>query len=200
MLLRFSKMHCLGDDLMLVELLSQHAFVHPQQIQQWSSRSRGVGFKRLVLIEVPRQPEVDFSCRVFAQDGTELDCSFVDLCCVTRLLSDKRLTTQSELRLDTRTGQQNTTLSVDGWVSVEYPLQNFTQLEFAQSWQFDLSENYQGTNLATALSAGQQGEQPQNKLRLELVKDELSLSLCFEQQKVELRGLATRTFEGQIRI
>lgn len=199
MLLRFSKMHCLGDDLMLVELLSQHAFVHPHQVQQWSSRARGVGFKRFVLIEVPRQPEVDFSCRVYAQDGTELDCSFVDLCCVTRLLMEKKLTTQPELRFDTRTGQQNTCLSIDGWVSVEYPLQNFTQLEFAQSWQVDLGENYQDTNLAAALSVKQQDGQ-HNKLRLELVKDELSLSLCFEQQKVELRGLATRTFEGQIRI
>ncbi|MCK9236544.1 MAG: hypothetical protein M0Q29_04940 [Thiopseudomonas sp.] len=199
MLLRFSKMHCLGDDLMLVELLSQHAFINPRQVQQWSSRARGVGFKRFVLIEVPRQPEVDFSCRVYAQDGTELDCSFVDLCCVTRLLMEKKLTTQPELRFDTRTGQQNTCLSIDGWVSVEYPLQNFTQLEFAQSWQVDLGENYQDTNLAAALSVKQQDGQ-HNKLRLELVKDELSLSLCFEQQKVELRGLATRTFEGQIRI
>jgi len=192
-------MHCLGDDLMLVELLSQHAFINPRQVQQWSSRARGVGFKRFVLIEVPRQPEVDFSCRVYAQDGTELDCSFVDLCCVTRLLMEKKLTTQPELRFDTRTGQQNTCLSIDGWVSVEYPLQNFTQLEFAQSWQVDLGENYQDTNLAAALSVKQQDGQ-HNKLRLELVKDELSLSLCFEQQKVELRGLATRTFEGQIRI
>lgn len=199
MLLRFSKMHCLGDDLMLVELLSQHAFINPRQVQQWSSRARGVGFKRFVLIEVPRQPEVDFSCRVYAQDGTELDCSFVDLCCVTRLLMEKKLTTQPELRFDTRTGQQNTCLSIDGWVSVEYPLQNFTQLEFAQSWQVELGENYQDTNLAAALSVKQQDGQ-HNKLRLELVKDELSLSLCFEQQKVELRGLATRTFEGQIRI
>lgn len=199
MLLRFSKMHCLGDDLMLVELLSQHAFINPRQVQQWSSRARGVGFKRFVLIEVPRQPEVDFSCRVYAQDGTELDCSFADLCCVTRLLMEKKLTTQHELRFDTRTGQQNTCLSIDGWVSVEYPLQNFTQLEFAQSWQVELGENYQDTNLAAALSVKQQDGQ-HNKLRLELVKDELSLSLCFEQQKVELRGLATRTFEGQIRI
>ncbi len=53
MLLRFSKMHGLGNDLMVIDLISQHAYIQPQHIRAWSDRRQGVGFLRLALIEVP---------------------------------------------------------------------------------------------------------------------------------------------------
>lgn len=196
MLLRFSKMHCLGDDLMLVELLGQHASIQPQQVQRWASRSRGIGFKRLVLIEIPGQPEVDFGCRVFSREGAELESSFVDLCCISRLLWDKRLTARSELRLETASGIKQTRLYADGRIGVEYPLHSLAGIELVRGWENHLEE--QGP--AAALSVAVQDGQHEHHLCIELVKDELALNLDFARQQAELRGLATRIYEGQIRI
>ena len=36
MLLRFTKMHGLGNDLMVLDLISQYAYIQPQQMHVWS--------------------------------------------------------------------------------------------------------------------------------------------------------------------
>lgn len=195
MLLRFSKMHCLGDDLMLVEQVSQHAHIGVADIQRWASRVRGVGFKRLVLIEVPRTPEVDFDCRVFSCDGQEQDCSFIELCCMVRLLRDKKLTARRQLRFSSRNGVFSTSYAGQGCVCVEYPLQGFNELQFAHGWPIEL-----GAAAGGLLAIHQQEQQTDGCLRLELVKSELSLSLFFARQSIELRGWASRVYEGQIKL
>ncbi len=117
MLLRFGKLHCLGDDLMLVETLGQHVQLEPLLIQQWSRRTQGIGFRRLVLVSIPRDPAADFDCRSFDRAGNEIDCCFADLCCVARFLHDKRLTNQPLLRLHTSRGVMVLNVREDGWVS-----------------------------------------------------------------------------------
>lgn len=197
MLLRFSKMHCLGDDLMVVELLGQYATIQPQQVQRWASRTRGVGFKRLVLIEVPDKPDVDFVSRVFSAEGEELETTFVDLCCLSRLVWDKRLTARRELSISSRGGLKRTTLYDNGRIGVEYPLQSLAGMELVFGWESHLEVH----GPAGSLSVSVQGQQQQkNHLCIELVKDELDLALDFARQQAELRGVAARLYEGQIRI
>lgn len=120
MLLRFSKVHCLGDDVMLVDGVTQQAYVQPGQVQRWASRVFGIGFKRLLLIDVPLNPEVDFNCRVFNPEGVELDCTFIDLCCALRLVHDRRLTQQATVSFACRNGTQTVRMNADGWMVVEY--------------------------------------------------------------------------------
>src|SRR5690554_3267758 len=102
MLLRFSKMHGLGNDLMVIDLISQHAYIQPQHIRAWSDRRQGVGFLRLALIEVPQHPDDDFSCRIFDSDGAEVDWLASDVCCVARLVADKRLISKAQMRIELR--------------------------------------------------------------------------------------------------
>lgn len=120
MLLRFGKLYCLGDDLMLVEHLGQQVQIDPCMVQQWSRRIQGVGFRRLVLVGVPSVPEADFSCRTFDRNGNEVDSSFVDLCCVASFLHSKRLTNQPRLHLQARQGCIHMRVRDDGWVSADY--------------------------------------------------------------------------------
>lgn len=121
MLLRFGKLHCLGEDLMLVERLTQNVQVEPQAVQQWSRRVQGIGFKRLVQVGVPREPEVDFDCRSFERSGSEIAPCFADLCCVARYLHDRQLTNQPHLRLQTSGGCFTMHVRDDGWISACYP-------------------------------------------------------------------------------
>lgn len=118
MLLRFSKMHGLGTDLMVIDLISQHAYIQPQQIRAWSDRRQGVGFLRLALIEVPQHPDVDFSCRVFDNDGAEVDWLASDVCCVARLVADKRLISKAQMRIELRHSVLDVQVHADGSVSL----------------------------------------------------------------------------------
>lgn len=199
MLLRFSKMYCLGDDLMVIDLVSQHAHIRAADIQRLSHRTRGVGFKRLVLIEVPRDPLLDFHCRVFAPDGSELDCSFIELCSMARLLRDKKISTLESLQFSARNGVFRTFFADNDWVRVRYPLHGFNELEFAHSWPIDLGTNHIGER-SGALAVSQLQQQGDECLRLELVKGELGLSLFLACQSVELSGWASRVFEGQVKL
>lgn len=50
MLLRFTKMHGLGNDFMVIDLVTQHAQLSAKQIRQWGDRHTGVGFDQLLLV------------------------------------------------------------------------------------------------------------------------------------------------------
>lgn len=118
MLLRFSKMHGLGIDLMVIDLISQYAYIQPQHMRTWGDRRSGVGFQRLALIEVPQHPDVDFSCRVFDSDGVEVDWLASDLCCVARLVADKRLISKAQMRVEVRHAVLDVQVHADGSVTV----------------------------------------------------------------------------------
>ncbi len=118
MLLRFSKMHGLGNDLMVIDLISQHAYIQPQHIRAWSDRRQGVGFLRLALIEVPQHPDDDFSCRIFDSDGAEVDWLASDVCCVARLVADKRLISKAQMRIELRHTVLDVQVHADGSVSL----------------------------------------------------------------------------------
>ena len=118
MLLRFTKMHGFGNDLMVLDLISQYAYIQPQQMRAWSERRTGVGFERLALIEVPQHPDVDFSCRVFDTSGTEVDWLASDLWCVARLVADKRLISKAQMRIELRHAVIDVEVHANGSVSV----------------------------------------------------------------------------------
>ena len=50
MLLRFTKMHGLGNDFMVLDLVSQHAHILPKHAKQWGARHTGVGFDQLLIV------------------------------------------------------------------------------------------------------------------------------------------------------
>ena len=118
MLLRFSKMHGLGIDLMVIDLISQYAYIQPQHMRAWSDRRCGVGFARLALIEVPQNPDVDFSCRIFDDKGAEVDWLASDLCCVARLVADKRVISKAQMRVEVRQTVLDVQVHADGSVTV----------------------------------------------------------------------------------
>lgn len=125
MLLRFGKLHCLGDDLMLVELLGQHAQLDTALVERWASRLQGVGFRRLVVIEIPRTPEADFNCRVLDRNGRELDARVADLCAALYWIHHQKLSNQPAVLLQCRQGLLRVSHCEAGWIAVEIE-QSFT--------------------------------------------------------------------------
>lgn len=114
MLLRFCKMYCQEQDYVIVELLTQHARIQSRHIQKWASRSKGIGFNRLLCIEIPETPEVDFICRAFTNNGFEVACEPADFCCAARMLLDKRLAAKKTLLLHSAGQTSQVRLQDDG--------------------------------------------------------------------------------------
>jgi len=104
MLLRFTKMHGLGNDFMVLDLVSQHAHILPKHAKQWGDRHTGVGFDQLLLVETPTNPDVDFRYRIFNSDGSEVEQCGNGARCFARFVLDKRLTAKRQIKVETKGG------------------------------------------------------------------------------------------------
>lgn len=104
MLLRFTKMHGLGNDFMVVDLVTQRAYIQPKQVRQWADRHTGIGFDQLLIVEPPLNPTVDFRYRIFNADGSEVEQCGNGARCFARFVLDKRLTTKRHIHVETKSG------------------------------------------------------------------------------------------------
>jgi len=119
MLLRFTKMHGLGNDFMVLDLVSQHAHVLPRHVKNWGDRHTGVGFDQLLIVEPPGSPDVDFRYRIFNSDGSEVEQCGNGARCFARFVLDKRLTSKKSIRVETKGGVIELSVANDGQVRVD---------------------------------------------------------------------------------
>ncbi|MBA6118299.1 diaminopimelate epimerase [Pseudomonas putida] len=129
MLLRFTKMHGLGNDFMVLDLVSQHAHIQPKHAKQWGDRHTGIGFDQLLIVEAPNNPEVDFRYRIFNADGSEVEQCGNGARCFARFVLDKRLTAKKRIRVETKSGIIVLDVQNDGQVSVDMGPPRFTPAE-----------------------------------------------------------------------
>ena len=119
MLLRFTKMHGLGHDFMVIDLVSQQAHIQPKHAKQWGDRHTGIGFDQLLLVETPHSPDVDFRYRIFNADGSEVEQCGNGARCFARFVLDKRLTVKKRIKVETRGGIIELEMRPDGQVTVD---------------------------------------------------------------------------------
>ena len=119
MLLRFTKMHGLGNDFMVLDLISQHAHIQAKHAKQWGDRNTGIGFDQLLIVEAPSNPDVDFRYRIFNSDGSEVEQCGNGARCFARFVLDKRLTAKKLIRVETKGGVIELDVRNDGQISVD---------------------------------------------------------------------------------
>jgi diaminopimelate epimerase len=158
MLLRFTKMHGLGNDFMVIDLISQQAHIQSKHARQWGDRHTGIGFDQLLLVEAPSSPDVDFRYRIFNADGSEVEQCGNGARCFARFVLDKRLTVKKRIRVETRGGIIELQMRVDGQVTVDMgpPRLNPADIPFsaeAEALSYCLDAGGQSIELA-AVSMG----------------------------------------------
>ncbi len=124
MKLRFSKMHGLGNDFLVVDGLSQPL---PEQgppfpveeLQRLGDRHFGVGFDQLLIVQPARQPGVDFRYRIFNADGSEVSQCGNGARCFARFVREEGLTDKSEIRVETAAGQMTLHVADNDHVTVD---------------------------------------------------------------------------------
>lgn len=107
--LSFTKMHGLGNDFMVVDLVSQtlprEANGLPfskEVISAWADRCTGIGFDQLLIVEVSEQ--ADFRYRIFNADGGEVEQCGNGARCFARFVQEQGLTDKSVLTVETISG------------------------------------------------------------------------------------------------
>ena len=118
MIVNFTKMHGLGNDFMVVDLISQHAHFRPEQIRKLADRQMGIGFDQLLLVEPPGKPDVDFRYRIFNADGSEVEQCGNGARCFAVFVRDRKLTDKETIRVETKNGDIELRIKDDGRVLV----------------------------------------------------------------------------------
>lgn len=123
MLVEFTKMHGLGNDFLVLDLISQRVYLDALTIQRLADRHFGIGFDQLLIVEPPDLPNADFKYRIFNADGSEVEQCGNGVRCFARFVHERQLTTKTKIKVQTKAGIVEPELGENGWVRVNmgYP-------------------------------------------------------------------------------
>lgn len=119
MQLKFSKMHGLGNDFMVVDCITQNCFFAPEYIKRLANRNTGVGFDQILLVEPPYNPDMDFHYRIFNADGSEAGQCGNGARCFAKFVRQKGLTNKSKIKVTTQSGKISLNITHDDLVTVD---------------------------------------------------------------------------------
>jgi len=117
--LRFTKMHGLGNDFVVLDGINQDIELTPAQYRFLADRHFGVGCDQILLVGRSTRPDVDFRYRIFNADGGEVQQCGNGARCFVRFVHEKGLTGKREIRVETASGIIVPRLEDDGQVTVD---------------------------------------------------------------------------------
>ena len=104
MKIRFTKMHGLGNDFVVLDAINQDFVPNPAQARYLADRHFGVGCDQILVVEKAALPGVDFRYHIFNADGGEVEQCGNGARCFVRYVVDHGLTAKREIRVETRSG------------------------------------------------------------------------------------------------
>lgn len=125
MRLRFTKMHGLGNDFVVIDAINQQLAMTAELTRTLSARRRGVGCDQVLLVEPPKTSRADFYYRIFNADGSEVGQCGNGARCFARFVYNKGLTDKRHLRVGTKSGLLELHLLDDGQVRVDMGVPRF---------------------------------------------------------------------------
>lgn len=127
--LKFSKMHGLGNDFVVLDGVRQQVSLSTEQICALGDRHRGVGFDQMLLVEPAQTPGADFRYRIFNADGSEVEQCGNGARCFVRFVHDQGLTEKSAIVVETKRGIIHPRLEANGLVTVDMGAPHFAPAE-----------------------------------------------------------------------
>jgi diaminopimelate epimerase len=119
MKLRFTKMHGLGNDFIVIDAVRQTVALTPDLASNLADRHFGIGCDQILVVEQPTQAGVDFRYRIFNADGSEVEQCGNGARCFVRFVHEQGLTSKREIRVETRSGIITPRLTENGEVCVD---------------------------------------------------------------------------------
>ena len=125
MQLKFTKMHGIGNDFVVIDAISQSVHLSPEQIRYICDRHFGVGCDQLLLVETSHREDAEFRYRIYNADGGEVGQCGNGARCFARFVHDQGLTQNREIAVETAGGMIRLILQEDGQVTVNMGEPNF---------------------------------------------------------------------------
>jgi diaminopimelate epimerase len=123
--IKFTKMHGLGNDFVVLDAVSQALSLTPEQARFLADRHFGVGCDQVLVVEKPSRTDADFRYRIFNADGGEVEQCGNGARCFVRFVHEKGLTAKRAIRVETRGGLIEPRLEDDGLVTVDMGVPRF---------------------------------------------------------------------------
>lgn len=144
----FTKMHGLGNDFMVIDNTGGELSLDENHIRQWSDRHLGVGFDQLLVVEQSTVPDAEFDYRIFNADGGEVEHCGNGARCFARFVSDRGLSANRDIRVNTQLGVITLKLQDDDQVTVlmgvpQFEPDNIPFIADAKQLSYRLSVNDQ---------------------------------------------------------
>ncbi len=102
--LRFTKMHGLGNDFVVLDGIRQVVDLTSSQYKRLADRRLGVGCDQVLVVERARNPDVDFRYRIFNADGGEVEQCGNGARCFVAFVRDQGYTRAKRIRVETAGG------------------------------------------------------------------------------------------------
>lgn len=129
MLINFTKMHGLGNDFVVIDLITQPFKIRPNHIKRIADRRFGIGCDQVLLIEPPIRSTADFSYRIFNADGQEVEQCGNGIRCVARFFYDMGFTNNHHLKADCLAGPLECVIEKQGQVTVNMGIPKLKPVE-----------------------------------------------------------------------
>ena len=129
MLVKFTKMHGLGNDFVVVDAIRQQISLSEDQISHIADRHFGVGCDQLLLVEKPLSDDAEFRYRIFNADGGEVEQCGNGARCFAVFVREQGLTDSDRIPVDTRGGRIMLLIEEDGEVTVNMGVPSFIPSE-----------------------------------------------------------------------
>ncbi len=157
-MLRFTKMHGLGNDFVMIDAIRQDVTLNAEQVRRLADRRFGVGCDQVLIVERSSRADIDFRYRIFNADGGEVEQCGNGARCFAQFVRDRGLTDKREIAVETLSGVIRPRLEADGQVTVNMGVPRFEPqavpfVATARQLEYDLDLDGQ-TVPVTVLSMG----------------------------------------------
>src|SRR5262245_33819009 len=123
MLLRFTKMHGLGNDFIVFDAPADPTVLAPSRLKVLADRRTGIGFDQALVLSPSPQNGVDTFYRIFNADGSEVEQCGNGARCIASLVG--RRIGRSSVHLDSPGGRIDAVLLDDGQVALDMGIPDF---------------------------------------------------------------------------
>ncbi|HBD7143585.1 TPA: diaminopimelate epimerase [Legionella pneumophila] len=157
--IKFTKMHGLGNDFIVLDGVNQSIQLTVEQIQKLANRHTGIGFDQCLLIESSQTEGIDFNYRIFNADGQEVGQCGNGARCIALFARYYGLTEKNKLTVATKTTLMDLIINEDNSVSVNMGVPRLAPGEIPlladrQSPEYSLELNNGNTVSLHAISVG----------------------------------------------
>jgi diaminopimelate epimerase len=128
MKIRFTKMHGLGNDFVVLDATGARGqdYVPTAAEARWlADRHFGIGCDQILVVERAQLEGADFRYRIFNADGGEVEQCGNGARCFVRFVHEQGLTAKREIRVETLSGIIAPRLEADGQVTVDMGVPRF---------------------------------------------------------------------------